>query len=259
VILAEIDLLPVIFLGLAAFGAGAIDAAVGGGGLIQIPALLLTFPNEPVANLFGTNKVASVFGTAAAGGRYLRQVALPFSLIVAVVGAAAIGAMVGASAVTHLPQSAIRPLVVILLALVALYTYVHKGMGIAERQTPLTRRDLALATLFALVIGAYDGFLGPGTGSFLIFAFVRGLHFDFLQASALAKVGNVATNLAAIGYFSWQASPLWGVALVMAAANLFGSFAGTWFALRFGAIWLRRLFLVIVVITLLRLGGQWLL
>jgi uncharacterized membrane protein YfcA len=109
VILAEIDLLPVIFLGLAAFSAGAIDAAVGGGGLIQVPALLLTFPNEPVANLFGTNKVASVFGTAAAGGRYLRQVGLPLSLILAVVGAAAIGSMVGASAVTHLPQSAIRP------------------------------------------------------------------------------------------------------------------------------------------------------
>ncbi len=258
-ILAEIDWLPVILLVFAAFGAGAIDAAVGGGGLIQVPALLLTFPNEPLANLFGTNKVASVFGTAAAGIRYLQRVALPHALILAVIGAAAFGSMVGASAVTHLPQSAIRPLVVLLLALVALYTFVRKEMGVAKRRTPLTHRDLILATSLSLVIGAYDGFLGPGTGSFLIFAFVRGLHFDFLQASALAKVANVATNLAAIAYFSWQADPLWGVALVMAAANFLGSFSGTWFALRFGALWLRRLFLAIVVFTLLRLGGQWLL
>lgn len=254
--LAEIDGWLWVALGLAAFFAGTVDAAAGGGGLIQVPALLLAFPHEPLANLFGTNKLASVVGTTAAGVRYLRRVAFPGALLAGVVGAAAVGSFLGASAVTHLPQAVVRPLVALLLAAVALYTFWNKGLGVTARAAPLRRWEIALAVGAAAVIGAYDGFLGPGTGSFLIFAFVRGLHFDFLQASALAKVANVATNVAAIGYFSWQAEPLWVLGAWMAGCNLLGAFAGTWLAFRVGSRWLRRLFLVVVVLTLLRLAGQ---
>lgn len=244
-------------MGVAAFVAGSVDAAVGGGGLIQIPALLLGFPNQPLPNLFGTNKIASVFGTSVAAFRYLRRVTLPLTLLLGVVVAAALGSLLGASAVTLLPQTWVKPIVLLLLIAVSVYTFLRKELGLVARNAPITERELWYAFGCSAVIGAYDGFLGPGTGSFFIFAFIRFLRFDFVQASALAKVGNVATNLAAIAYFSWQAQPIWLLGIWMALCNVAGSLFGTWFAFRFGALWLRRLFLVVVSLTILRLLFEW--
>ncbi|WP_346731652.1 sulfite exporter TauE/SafE family protein [Hydrogenophilus thiooxidans] len=244
-------------MGVAAFAAGSVDAAVGGGGLIQIPALLLGYPNQPLPNLFGTNKIASVFGTSVAAFRYVRRVSLSLTLLVGVVIAAAVGSAMGASAVTLLPQAWVKPIVLLLLCAVAVYTFRRKEMGLVARAHPLTRRELRHALGWSAVIGAYDGFLGPGTGSFLIFAFIRFLRFDFLQASALAKVANVSTNLAAIALFSWQAQPIWLLGLWMAVCNVAGSLFGTWWAFRFGSVWLRRLFLGVVSLTILRLSYDW--
>lgn len=251
------DWLTWIAMGVAAFAAGSIDAAVGGGGLIQIPALLLGFPNQPLPNLFGTNKIASVFGTSVAAFRYLRRVALPVTLLTGVVIAAAVGSVLGASAVTLLPQAWVKPVVLFLLIAVTVYTLLRKEIGLVARAHPLTTRERWHAFGWSAVIGAYDGFLGPGTGSFLIFAFIRFLRFDFVQASALAKVGNVATNVAAIAFFSWQAQPIWLLGMWMAFCNVAGSLFGTWFAFRFGALWLRRLFLGVVSLTILRLSYEW--
>lgn len=244
-------------LGLAAFAAGSIDAAVGGGGLIQVPALLLAFPGYPLANLFGTNKIASVFGTATAAFRYLRRVSFPRDLLIGVVMAAGLGSVVGASAVVILPQEWVKPIVVVLLIAVAVYTFWRKTLGLEARNAPLTASERRWGYFWSGTIGLYDGFLGPGTGSFLIFAFLRFLHFDFVQASALAKVANVATNVAAIATFAWQAQPMWVLGLWMAACNVAGSLFGTWFAFRFGAKWLRRIFLVVVTLTIVRLIGEW--
>lgn len=237
---------------LAAFVAGAVDAVVGGGGLIQIPALFAAYPNTSPATLFGTNKVASVFGTANATWRYARQVKMPWRTILPAALAAFLLSYAGAAAVAWLPKDAVRPLILVLLIGAAAYTLLRKDFGQLHRPAHSGHRELAYAILLGGVIGFYDGFFGPGTGSFLIFLFVRFFGFDFLHASAGAKVVNVATNLAALAYFVPNGHVMAVLALTMAVANVAGSMAGTWLALRHGSGFVRQVFLVVVGVLIVK-------
>lgn len=250
----NVDLLSsaVFFLVPAAFLAGCVDAVVGGGGLIQIPALFSALPGESPATLFGTNKCASVVGTANATWRYARQVVMPWRTILPAAVAAFASSYVGAAAVAWLPKAALRPLILILLVLAAAYTLWRKDFGQLHRPAHAGLRELAYATTLGAVIGFYDGFFGPGTGSFLIFLFVRFFGFDFLHASAAAKVVNVATNLAALVYFLPNGFWLPLLAAAMASSNVAGSATGTWLALRHGSAFVRRVFLAVVGILILR-------
>ena len=231
---------------LAAFLAGGIDAVVGGGGLIQIPALFAAYPHQSPATLFGTNKCASVVGTANATWRYARQVRMPWRTILPAAVAAFAFSYAGAAAFAWLPKDAVRPLILIMLVLAAFYTLKRKDFGQIHRPAHAGHRELVYAVLLGGVIGFYDGFFGPGTGSFLIFLFVRFFGFDFLHASAGAKVVNVATNLAALAYFVPNGYVLPVLAAIMAAANVSGSLAGTWLALRHGSAFVRKVFLLVV-------------
>ena len=237
---------------LAAFLAGAIDAVVGGGGLIQIPALFAALPGESAATLFGTNKCASVVGTANATWRYARQVKMPWRTILPAALAAFAFSYLGAAAVAWLPKDAVRPLILLLLILAAVYTLMRKDFGQLHRPAHSGRRELAYALLLGGVIGFYDGFFGPGTGSFLIFLFVRFFGFDFLHASASAKVVNVATNLAALAYFVPNGYVLALLAGLMALANVSGSMAGTALALKHGSAFVRRVFLIVVGVLIVK-------
>ena len=237
---------------LAAFVAGAIDAVVGGGGLIQIPALFAVHPGESAATLFGTNKCASVVGTANATWRYARRVVMPWRTILPAALAAFAFSYLGAAAVAWLPKDAVRPLILVLLVFAAVYTLMKKEFGEQHRPAHSGHRELLYAILLGGVIGFYDGFFGPGTGSFLIFLFVRFFGFDFLHASAGAKVVNVATNLAALAYFLPNGYVLPLLAAAMAAANVGGSMAGTWLALRHGSALIRRVFLLVVGVLIVR-------
>ena len=237
---------------LAAFLAGAIDAVVGGGGLIQIPALFAALPGESAATLFGTNKCASVVGTANATWRYARQVKMPWRTILPAALAAFAFSYLGAAAVAWLPKDAVRPLILLLLILAAVYTLMRKDFGQLHRPAHSGRRELAYALLLGGVIGFYDGFFGPGTGSFLIFLFVRFFGFDFLHASASAKVVNVATNLAALAYFVPNGYVLPVLAVLMALANVSGSMAGTALALKHGSAFVRRVFLIVVGVLIVK-------
>ena len=230
----------------AAFVAGGVDAVVGGGGLIQIPALFAVYPGESPATLFGTNKCASVVGTANATWRYARQVRMPWRTILPAAAAAFAFSYAGAAAVAWLPKDAVRPLILVMLVLAAVYTLKRKEFGQLHRPAHTGRRELAYASLLGGVIGFYDGFFGPGTGSFLIFLFVRFFGFDFLHASAGAKVVNVATNLAALAYFLPNGYVLPLLAAGMALANVSGSMAGTWLALKHGSGFVRQVFLLVV-------------
>ena len=237
---------------LAAFLAGAIDAVVGGGGLIQIPALFAVHPGETPATLFGTNKCSSVVGTANATWRYARRVSMPWRTILPAAAAAFALSYAGAAAVAWLPKDAVRPLILVLLLLAAVYTLKRKDFGQVHRPAHAGARELAYAVLLGGVIGFYDGFFGPGTGSFLIFLFVRFFGFDFLHASASANLVNVATNLAALAYFLPNGHVLPLLAAAMAFANIAGSLAGTWLALRHGSSFVRRVFLLVVGILIVR-------
>lgn len=239
-----------------AFIAGMVDAVVGGGGLIQIPLLLTAFPAVSIPVLFGTNKVSSVVGTLSACIRYARTITIPWRIAMWSAGAAFIGSWFGAQAVSLLPKETMKPLVLGLLVLVGAYTFWRKDFGKLERHA-MTPQWVVPASLTAgSVIGFYDGFFGPGTGSFLIFIFVRWFGFDFLKASASAKVVNVSTNLAAIASFATHEGILWRVGLIMAVANLGGAQLGSHLALKHGNGFIRWLFLVVVVVLVGKLSWE---
>ena len=239
-----------------AFCAGAIDAAVGGGGLIQIPALMNAFPNMATATLFGTNKLASICGTASAAFSYLRQVKLSWKLLAVIGVAAFISSFAGAACVTLIPQSVLKPFVLVMLIVIAIYTFMKKQFGQVHFQQSLTTKTLVLAGIGGLVIGFYDGIFGPGTGSFFIFYFIRFLKVDFLHASALSKIGNFMTNFAALSFFIPTGPVLFGLGLMMAVANVLGSVMGVKMALKYGSGFIRILFLILVVILIFRLSYQ---
>ena len=236
----------------AAFLAGGIDAVVGGGGLIQIPALFAVHPGQAPATLFGTNKFASIFGTASAAGRYIRQVRLPWRTVLPAALAAFLFAALGAMAVAWLPKESLRPVMLVLLVFAAVYTLHKPDFGACHRPAHTGRRELVFALALGSLIGFYDGFFGPGTGSFLIFLFIRYFGFDFLHASACAKLVNVATNLAALAYFIPNAYWLPAVAALMAVCNVTGAQIGTRLALRYGNLFIRRVFLLTVLLLIAR-------
>ncbi len=235
----------------AAFFAGMVDAVVGGGGLIQIPVLLSSFPQTAIPTLFGTNKVSSIAGTGAALWRYARAVRIPWRLVLPATGAALVGAWLGAAVVAWLSREAMRPLVVVMMLAVAIYTFLRKDLGQTETHAPRPG-DAWRGALFGLVIGLYDGFFGPGTGSFLIFGFVRLFGMDFVRASASAKVINSATNVSAIAFFASHGPILWAVGLTMAVCNLAGAQLGTHLALRHGAGFIRKAFLLVVAVLIVK-------
>lgn len=243
-------------LGLAAFLAGFVDAVVGGGGLIQIPALFSLHPGEAPATLFGTNKSAAVVGTISAAGHYLRRVTLPWRATLWASLAAFLFSYLGAAAVAWLPKDVLRPVILALLVAAAIYTFVRKDFGRLHRPAHTGFRETVYALALGAAIGFYDGFFGPGTGSFLIFLFVRFFGFDFLHASAAAKVVNVATNLAALSFFLPHGHVLALVAVIMALCNLAGAQAGARLALRHGSGFVRVVFLVVVSVLILRFGWE---
>ena len=228
-----------LIVSLASLLAGLVDAIVGGGGLILVPALFATFPQAPPATLFGTNKSASIWGTAFATAQYSRKVQMPWRSLMPAAGAGLLGSLVGAWAVTLVDPSLFRKALPILLTMLV-YTLARKDLGRHHEPRFVGAQEAWVAAGVGLVIGFYDGFFGPGTGSFLVFAYVRLLGYDFLNASASAKLVNVATNFAALVLFAVQGHVWWHLALAMAVSNIVGSLIGTRLALKHGAGVVRR-------------------
>ncbi|WP_020650401.1 sulfite exporter TauE/SafE family protein [Solimonas variicoloris] len=235
-----------------AFLAGFIDSVVGGGGLIQVPALFVLLPQTAPVALLGTNKFVSIWGTAAAAVQYARRTPIEWRATLPTVAAALLAGFLGARAAALIPADGFRPLVLVMLLSVLAYTLWKKDLGALH--TPRLGRS---ATIWAglatgTLIGFYDGFLGPGTGSFLIFAFVGLFGFSFLAASVSAKLVNVTTNAAALAYFITHGHVRYELALPMAVFNVAGSIIGARLAIRRGSGFVRALFVVIVTILIAR-------
>lgn len=243
-----------LLVSLASLLAGGIDSIVGGGGLILVPALFAVYPNAAPATLFGTNKSASVWGTSIATVQYSRRVQMRWAVLGPAAGAALVGSFLGAWAVTLIDPGFLRRALPLILLAVLLYTLARKDLGRTHAPRHTRGRETLLACLIGAVIGCYDGFFGPGTGSFFIFLFVRLLGYDFLNASAAAKLLNVATNIAAIALFAAKGHVWWHIGLVMAAANVTGSLIGTRLALKHGAGFVRGVFIVVVGALILKTG-----
>lgn len=244
--------LPILFS--FAFFAGMIDAVVGGGGLIQIPALLNVLPAAPEATLFGTNKLASVCGTSVAARSFIGRVNIPWALVLPAALSAFVMAFLGAAAVSHISPGSLRPLVLVLIVAMAIYTFRKKDFGKIQRPLDIGSRERLLSVLIGGGIGFYDGIFGPGTGSFLIFLFIRCFAFDFLQASASAKYVNIATNVAALIYFVPSGNVLYTIAVPMAVCNMLGAYAGSWVAMKRGTGFIRILFLCLLTLLIAKLA-----
>lgn len=234
--------------------AGFVDAIVGGGGLILVPALFATFPTTPPATLFGVNKSASVWGTAIATWQYGRRVQLRWGALLPATGAGVVGALAGAWLVTVVSGEFLRKLLPLVLLAVLIYTLAKKELGRVHAPRFTGRTEAWVAASVGLVIGFYDGFFGPGTGSFLVFLFVRWLGYDFLNASASAKLVNTGTNTAALALFAATGHVWWNFALALALSNIVGSVIGTRLALRHGAGFVRVVFIVVVSALILKTG-----
>ncbi|HYR24223.1 MAG TPA: TSUP family transporter [Aquabacterium sp.] len=239
---------------LASAGAGLVDAIVGGGGLIIVPALFGLFPQAVPATLLGTNKAASVWGTGWAALQYARRVTLPSARLLGAIGAALLGSLLGAWLATQVPAARFRAALPPVLAVVWLYTLWRKDMGHHHTPHRSARTEALIATAIGGGIGFYDGVFGPGTGSFFVFALVRLLGWDFLHASAAAKRLNFATNVAALAWFIPHGHVVWALSLPMAVANIAGSALGTHLALKHGAGFVRHAFLLVVGALILKTG-----
>jgi uncharacterized membrane protein YfcA len=244
----------IILLCIAAFAAGFIDAIVGGGGLIQTPATIITLPQYPVATLLGTTKIPSFIGTSMAAWQYARRVQLRWKLLAMMCSIALIAAYAGSKTVSIVSNTFMKPIIFGVLIAVAIYTYSKKNFGNNTSQTKSPKNEWLIAASFALLIGFYDGFIGPGAGSFLVLFFISALGFDFLRASAHAKFVNLATNMGSIIFFSSNGHILYQYALPMAICNFTGSILGTRLAILKGNSFIRIFFLIVVIGTIIRFG-----
>jgi uncharacterized membrane protein YfcA len=241
-----------LIVSLASLLAGFVDAIVGGGGLVLVPALFATFPNAHPATLFGTNKGASVWGTAIATAQYSKRVQIRWHALAPAAIVCFAASLGGAWLVTVVSPQYLRKALPAVLMMVLAYTLAKKQLGRDHAPRFFGQHEAMVASAIGAIIGFYDGFFGPGTGSFFVFLLVRVLGYDFLNASASAKLLNTASNLAALLLFSVKGYVWWHFVLAMAIANVLGSVAGTHLALKHGTGFVRGVFIAVVSALILK-------
>ncbi len=243
-----------LFLAIASGFAGFVDAMAGGGGLIQLPALIVGLPNKELPLILGTNKVPSIFGTAAAARNYFKNIKPDIPLTLSMMGPAFIGSMGGASLAAAVPKDFFKPFIVFLLVAVAIYTWVKPELGMNENLKYTHKKRLAIVALIGLLIGFYDGIFGPGTGTFLVFFLVSGIGYAFLKASGTAKLVNISTNAGAILSFQLTGHIWWQLGLLLAFANITGAIIGSRLAIKGGSPLVRKVFLAVTFLLIARVA-----
>lgn len=242
----------IVLLSLVAFLAGFIDAIVGGGGLIQTPAGLILLPNLPVSTVIGTLKIPAASGTSFAAYQYMKKVNINWKILGVMMLLAFPSAFLGSTLLTYVSNDFMKPLLLVVLSLLVIYTYAKKNFGQHQERNLSFRTQILNAVGISFVVGFYDGFIGPGTGSFLVVAFIAIMGFDFLHASAHAKMVNLATNFGSICLFLLKGKIIWTIALPMAASNAIGGWLGAKLAINRGNKFIRIFFLAVVISTLFR-------
>src|SRR3954470_7876258 len=245
-----------VLLALAALFAGLVDAVVGGGGLVQLPALVLGLPGAAPVQILATNKLAGLCGTSVSSVTYYRRVRPHAATFLPLMLLAFAAPLLGASVASHIPEDAFDPIVLVVLVVVGGYVLLRPELGELTRLRFSGHRHTAVAMAAGFVIGAYDGALGPGTGSFLVFSLVGLLGYSFLEASAKARLANWATKLGALALFLPPGAGLWKVGLVMGGCNLVGGYVGARIAVSRGARFVRGFFIVVVSAFIVRIGGD---
>ena len=243
-----------IFLAIASGFAVFVDAMAGGGGLIQLPALIIGLPNKELPLILGTNKVPSIFGTSAAARNYFKNLKPDIPLTITMMVPAFIGSMAGAAFAASVPKEFFKPFIVLLLTSVAIYTWRKPELGMSENLKFTNQKRLFLVALIGLLIGFYDGIFGPGTGTFLVFFLVSGIGYAFLKASGTAKLVNIATNAGAILSFQITGHIWWQLGLLLAIANVSGAILGSRLAIKGGSPLVRKVFLAVTLLLITRVA-----
>ena len=251
---ADLTIATVLFLLAASFFAGFIDSIAGGGGLIQLPALLIGLPKSETAEVLGTNKLSAVFGTTTAAALYRKQIKPDPKVLIAMGVPAFLGSAGGALLASKIPTSSMRPMVLVLLIVVAIYTWFKPDLGKLENLRHLPKRRIQIAAGAGVVIGFYDGIFGPGTGSFLMLILVASLGYAFITASAIAKVVNVATNVGAIMVFGINGAVIWQLGIILGIANIAGAIIGARLAIKGGSTLVRKVFLFVTVALIVKVA-----
>lgn len=251
---AEPAISTLILLTCLAFVAGFIDSVAGGGGLIQLPSLLIFFPKTPLPALFGTNKISALAGTSFAAWRYSKHVRFDYKLLVIISLFSLVSSYTGARTVSLVNPDYLKPVVFGILILIAIYTFLKKNLGAFQKRELTDSRKLLYGSLLGTTVGFYDGFLGPGTGSFLVLGFVVVLGFEFITASAYSKIINCVTNISALFVFVRQGNFIPSAAIVMAFGNIAGNITGSYLAIKKGNRFIRLFFLIVVSLLILRYG-----
>ena len=250
----DLTIATALFLLAASFFAGFIDSIAGGGGLIQLPALLIGLPKSETAEVLGTNKLSAVFGTTTAAALYRKQIKPDPKVLIAMGVPAFVGSAGGAVLASKIPTSSMRPMVLVLLIIVAIYTWFKPDLGKFENLRHLPKRRVQIAAFAGVMIGFYDGIFGPGTGSFLMLILVASLGYAFITASAIAKVVNVATNVGAIMVFGINGAVIWQIGIILGVANISGAVIGARLAIKGGSTLVRKVFLIVTVALIVKVG-----
>lgn len=250
----EFDL--ILLLCFFAFCAGFVDSIVGGGGLIQTPLSLAVLPQIPVATVIGTLKVPAFTGTAFATSQYLKKIKVQWKLFIIMAIVAFIAAFIGSQLLTMVNNDFMKPLLFVILIILFIYTLFKKDFGQAQARAIDKKNAIIKGILIAFVVGMYDGFIGPATGTFFIVAFVSLLRMDFLQASSTAKLVNLATNFGSICLFLISGKIIWAIALPMAVCNGLGGFIGAKLAIAKGNQFIRYIFMFVILLSICRFGYE---
>jgi uncharacterized protein len=236
--------------------AGSIDSIVGGGGLIATPALMHLFPSWQILQVIGTNRTSSIAGTSVAAWNYFRQVSIPTTLVMCACVGALVSAYAGVQLAKELPQELLKQVVLGVIVLLAIYTVFKKDLGLAEKPHFDGKGELFMAFLVGSACGFYNGLIGPGTGTLLVFGFVSVLGMSFLRGSAMAKAANVSADLSSWLVLLSSGYVMAAAAIPLLVGNVCGSYLGSQLAIRQGSAFIRWVFLAIVLALVVKLGWR---
>lgn len=241
-----------VWLPLIGFAAGFLDSIVGGGGLIGTPAMLILFPNQPILSIIGTNRTSSIFGTSVAAWNYFRYVKSEWHILLPACGGAFASSYFGVLWAKKIPSDNLKLVVLIAIIALAIYSFFNKGLGQSDNRRHPPRAEGWLALAVGSGCGFYNGLIGPGTGTLLVFGFVSAVGLDFLKSSAVAKAANVAADISSFTVLLLAGYVMWGAAVPLVIGNMLGSYAGSKLAILKGSQFIRRFFLIVVLALIAR-------
>jgi uncharacterized protein len=238
------------------FAAGFLDSIVGGGGLISTPALMNVYPTWSTLSIIGTNRTSSIFGTSVAAWNYFQKVKIARRIVIPACVGALTASFFGAQLAKKIPTDQLKLVVLVLIVILAFYTVFKKELGQTENRRFTEKQEPWVAFFIATTCGFYNGLIGPGTGTMLVFGFVSIFGFDFLKSSAISKVCNVSGDLSSWLVFLFGGLIVLKAAIPLVIANIIGSFMGSKLAILKGSKFIRWVFLAVVLGLIVRFLTQ---